>query len=672
MKNKSTVLSLLLIFSIMFTGCQTLDNQGKTEKQENISSVSGNSEIKKTDDYYAAVNEKLLKKHGQNENGENWNWFFDLEDKAYKEQKEIIQSAADKIVDRDGIFQKNQSEFKLGMLYSLAIDQKGRDADGISYFDELMKPVMDAKSIQEFMDELAILQYHYNFKTLLDTEVLARDDNPGEYVVQINDMDFGVDKEEFEYEEGQEDLAIYFENYLPQILKAAGWSESDAEEAGKNIFNFVKTIAKSREDGEYKEISVEKLQKIYTNFDLKQYLGIIYHTIPTNLYIRETGSLKKLNECMTGNNLNLLKQYVYAINLDKQVPYLTSDMIQAKQKMEEDYIGDADPIDSEKSAVKQTAELLKWDMGKLYAERNFDSHKKEQAQSLVKELLDEYKIMIHEENWLSQETKEKALKKLDCINIRIGVPKDIDKYLSEYLPVSRMEGGSYFSNVMQIRREITEKKYNNYGQEVNRSVWNILPQELIPCYYPTDNSINIPVIVLDTPYFSVTALEEENLGGIGTIIGHEITHAFDDLGSKYDEKGNYTNWWTERDRQEFEKRAEKIITYYSNYKTSGIMRQDGKQTLGENIADLGSMHCLSRIVEKKGLDAERFFESYANTWASVSDEFSTAIISGMDEHAADKVRVNAVLASCELFYKTYSIKNGDGMFIEPEKRVELW
>ena len=156
------------------------------------------------------------------------------------------------------------------------------------------------------------------------------------------------------------------------------------------------------------------------------------------------------------------------------------------------------------------------------------------------------------------------------------------------------------------------------------------------------------------------------------IIGHEITHAFDDLGSRYDENGDLVNWWTEADRKAFEERAEKIVAYYDDYETPGIMRQDGRQTLGENIADLGSMRCLTRIVEKKGLSAKRFFESYANAWASTSDALSDAIISGMDEHAADKVRVNAVLSSCKLFYQIYDVRKGDAMYIKPEDRVGLW
>lgn len=675
MKKQSKIMavSLLVTFSMIFTGCSAA-NKEKVIQLPNNAVMSQSSSVKRTDDYYAAVNEKVLKEHEQGPDGGNWNWFWDLEDKVYEEQKKIIQTAAASMKDSGKNTVQVSSEYKIGALYSMAVDQNRRDAEGIEYFNKLIKSAMEAETVQAFMDELASLQYHYGFQTLLNTEVLARDDNPGEYIVQLNDLDFGVGKEEFEDEdeEVEEYLAMYFEDYLGSLLKSAGWTEDQAKQVGRNVLAFVKEIARSQRKGDYTKISIDELQDVLKNLDLKQYLGKIYQTIPMEIYAKETGSLTKLNEYLTTENLPLLKDYVYTINLNRLVPYLTSDMIKAKQKMEEDDIGDAETADVEKTAVKQTSELLKWDMGKLYTEQYFDTRKKEQTQKLVEELLDEYKTMIQEETWLTQNTKNKALKKLEHINIRIGSPEDISRYLSEYVPVSRKDGGTYLSNVLLLRGETSQKQFDKYGQKVDRSVWNILPQELVPCYYPTDNSINIPVIALNTPYFSVSASEEENLGGIGTIIGHEITHAFDDLGSQYDENGDFVNWWTNGDRQAFEEKAEKIISYYDNYKTSGIMRQDGKQTLGENIADLGAMHCLSRIVEKKGLSAEKFFESYANAWASTSDDFSAAIVSGMDEHAADKVRVNAVLASCELFYKTYGIKEDDGMYIKPEERVELW
>lgn len=661
------ILILSLTVSMIFTGCQSKKNENPpdTSKPEETEKVSVNLK----DDFYAAVNEKVLSEHQNGDEVENWNWFYDLIDKAYEEEKAIIQEVSKTTNQAD----KKSSAYKLGSLYLLAMDQDGRNTDGVKQFNELMKPVMDAKTVQEFMEQAALLQYHYGFDSPLNTKVLALDENPGEYVVQIEDMNFGVLGDEFEDEESEEDSKLYFEGYFSKLLVLAGYSEKDAKQVATATFAFVGDIAKSRgKENKYKKISTDELDKLISNVNLQQFLGKIYRTMPKEISVRETDSLKKLNAYLKDENLSLLKNYVYMINLDKYVPYLTSEMIQLKYDSEVDYMGDADPINAEKTAVTQVAELLKWDMGKLYTEKNFDSAKKDGIQKIMDSLFSEYRTMIQEKDWLSANTKEKALKKLDKINIRVGMPEDIERYLSSYNPVLRSEGGSYFSNVIQIRKETSEKQYDSFGSKVDRTVWNLLPQDMNPCYYPTDNSINIPVAALEAPYFSATASEEQNLGSIGTIIAHEITHAFDDLGSLYDENGDYITWWSDSDRKEFEKHSEKIIDYYSSYKTPGIMRQDGKQTLGENIADLGAMKCLSRIIEKKKLPAEKFFESYANIWASTSDAFSDAIMSGMDEHAADKVRVNAVLASCELFYKTYDIKEGDGMFIKPESRVELW
>ena len=537
----------------------------------------------------------------------------------------------------------------------------------MAYFNELMKPVMEAGTVEELMDALAVLQYRYGFDTLLNTEVLALDETPGEYTAQIKDMNFFLDVQDFEEEEYEAENKEYFTGYLARLLTLAGYE--DGEKTAGEVYAFVKTIAMSRSEGKYAKISVDDLQKKLPNIDLRAYFEKIFRTMPTELNVKETASLSTLNGYLTADNLPLLKDYIYLVNLQKLAPYMTSEMGKAQYEMEETYIGGADPIDPEKTAVTQVAALLKWDVGKLYTEKNYTAQKRDVVYAMVDEMLKEYETMLQEEDWLSQATRDRAISKLKAIRLRIGAPEDIDRYLSAYTPDTNK---GYLENVMALRREASEKQYDSYGQPVDRTIWNILPQELTPCYYPTDNSINIPVSVLEAPYIDPAAGEAQNLGALGTIIGHEITHAFDDLGSQYDENGDFVNWWMAADRKAFEERAEKIITYYNNYKTPGVMRQDGRQTLGENIADLGSMRCLTRIIEKKNLSAEQFFESYANIWASTSDALSDAIVSGMDEHAADKVRVNAVLGSCELFYQTYNVKDGDGMYIKPENRVGLW
>jgi putative endopeptidase len=653
----SVILALALTLSVL-AGCSAPE-QPDTSAPLSRTPVSESVSAKRVDDFYAAINAAVLKEH-ENSDG-NWNWFFDLENKSFEEQKRILQ-AVSAVPGEAG-----SSEYKLGTLYALALDQKKRDAESAAYFNELMKPVMEASTIEELMDVLAVLRYRYGLDVFLNTEVLALDDNPGEYIAQIGDMNFALDVRDFDDREMEAENRAYFTDYLARLLTLAG--RQDGEKAASEVYDFVRTVAMSCGEANYTKIPVDDLQQILTNIDLQAYLGKIFRTMPTELNIKETASLSKLNGFLTNDNLPVLKNYVYLINLQRLAPYMTSDMATAKYEADMTYIGDADPIAPENTAVKQVATLLKWDMGKLYTEKNFTAEKQAAVNAMVEEMIAEYEMMLQEEDWLSQATRDRATGKLKAIRLRIGAPEDIDRYLSTYVPDPDK---GYLENVMALRRETTEKLYNSYGQPVDRTVWQILPQELTPCYYPTDNSINIPVSVLEAPYFDPATDEAKNLGALGTIIGHEITHAFDDLGSQYDENGDFVNWWTDTDRKAFEERAEKIVTYYNNYKTPGIMRQDGKQTLGENIADLGSMRCLTRIVEKKNLSAEQFFESYANSWASTSDAFSDAIIAGVDEHAADKVRVNAVLGSCELFYQTYNVKDGDGMYIRPENRVGLW
>ena len=655
----SLVLALALTLSVL-AGCSTPE-QPNTSAPSSRTPISESVSAKRVDDFYAAVNETVLKEHDVEKMGGSWNWFFDLEEKSYQEQKAVIQAA----VSAPG--QAGSSEYKLGTLYALATDQVKRDTEGVAYFNELMKPVMEAGTIEELMDALAVLQYRYGFDTLLNTEVLALDDNPGEYIAQIKDINFFLDVRDFEDEDLDEENRAYFTDYLGRLLTLAG--REDGTKVAGEVYEFVKAIAMSRNEGKYTKISVDDLQKKLPNIDLRTYLEKIFRTMPTELNIKETASMSTLNGYLTADNLPLLKDYIYLINLQKLAPYMTFEMRKAKFEMEETYIGDADPINPEKTAVTQVAALLKWDVGKLYTEKNYTAEKRNAVYAMVEEMIAEYETMLQEEDWLSQATRDRAISKLKAIRLRIGAPEDIDRYLSAYTSDTNK---GYLENVMALRREASEKQYDSYGQPVDRTIWNILPQELTPCYYPTDNSINIPVSVLEAPYIDPAADEAQNLGALGTIIGHEITHAFDDLGSQYDENGDFVNWWTAADRKAFEERAEKIITYYNNYKTPGVMRQDGRQTLGENIADLGSMRCLTRIVEKKNLSAEQFFESYANIWASTSDALTDAIVSGADEHAADKVRVNAVLGSCELFYQTYNAKDGDGMYIKPENRVALW
>lgn len=587
--NRITAFLLALITTaVVFAGCNETskpDSDVKQNATEAVSSALIETDTSETndakpesyglkDDYYAYINAKLLSEHGT----ETWNHFFDLLDKSYSEQKLIIQNAAGNLDSHD----KTSSEYKLGSLYKKATEN---NKNSISDFDKLFEPVMNANNVTDFLTELAKLQYQYGVDTLFNVEVLAPDENPGEYMVFLKSLNYFHDAEDYHDEdfdefdgEIAEDNKAYFTAYMQRLLKLADKDTSSVDQ----VYEFVRSVAKAENSDTYKAVKFENVQQQISNINLKDYLSGIFKSVPNEFMAKDILAYAKLNEYITEDNLNMLKNYVYMINLSKYADYLGSDFVKVKNEMEEMYIGDIENSDMEKMLVQQVSDLLKWDMGKLYTEKNFSKDKQECVQKIVDDLIAEYKDMINEEDWLSDATKAKAVKKLEAIKIRIGMPDDIGSYLSAYQPSDK----GYFADVMQIKSEYARKQHDNYTLQVDRSQWNILPQEMTPCYYPTDNSINIPVAALESPYFSVAASEEENYGAIGTIIAHEITHAFDDLGSKYDENGDMNDWWTPNDKKAFEERAEKIVSYYNQYKTPGTMRQDGEQTSGSRFYEL--------------------------------------------------------------------------------------
>ena len=697
--------AILLAAVLLLTCCGAQQEKSQSVAASQLTETSANLK----DDYYAAVNAEVLNAHKAAGESGSWNWFWDLTDQAKKEQEGIVKTAAENVAKNgEAIKTADSSSYRIGELYLMASDQITRDKFGVADLNTLMKPVMDAKSIQEMMEALAVLQYQYGFNSLLNTDVYLPDDDPGTNTVRITALNYVLLVDDFVSSDEEADNKSLFTGDLLKLMKAAGQNVSSKDM--EDIYQFLKAAAVTSNAGKKaiaqnadstnaeissadqnaaakkpadlvseKTMSISDLTKHYSNIKLSEVLGRIFKTQPLTLRIEDDGNLDTINSYLTDQNLQMLKNYAYLVNLTKFVPYLSTDISGTYQAIQKDYSGDDDSDDTESTGESnpkkatgveaQVYGLLKWDVAKLYCNQSFDEAKKVNVEKLVNEILAQYKTMLQKEDWLTESTRTKAIEKLEKIKLRIGAPDDIAQYLSSWTPD---KSKSYLGNVLAILNETSTKKYDSAGTKADRTVWQVLPQDCNPCYYPTDNSINIPAAVMFEPYFSVKQTEEQNLGALGTIIGHEITHAFDDLGHLYDANGDYRNWWTEADEAAFEQRTQDIVAYYSAYKTPGAMQQDGAYTLGENIADLGAMHCLTEIVKSRHLSADQFFRAYANSWASVTNAMTDALVSGMDEHASDKVRVNAVLASNSLFYETYQITSTNGMYLAPETRVELW
>ena len=259
------------------------------------------------------------------------------------------------------------------------------------------------------------------------------------------------------------------------------------------------------------------------------------------------------------------------------------------------------------------------------------------------------------------------------MNIKIGYPDEWGSYLDNANIKSKADGGSYFENIIEIAKASKNELLSCQGTSVDKTVWDMYPYTVNACYSPTSNDITFPAAILQPPMYDVNASYEENLGAIGYVIAHEITHAFDNNGAKFDENGNAADWWTEKDYTEFEKRCEKTVYFYDRQEGIPGVPMNGTLTLSENVSDQGAVRCVTEVASKlENPDYKKLYRSMANAWASTKTREYAKYAAEADVHSEDKLRVNRVVVNCEEFYKAFGITEKDGMWVAPEDRIEIW
>lgn len=341
-------------------------DRGETENQKTDITPSNASEKEvsglpagdgRRNDFYATVNAGVLSKHPEN----NWSYFEDLDNKAHAQERKIVQEAGK--VTKAGKAAKSSSEYRIGSLYNLAMNQKGRNKYSIKDYNRLMKPVMKAKSVKSFLDACAKLQKEYGLDGIFNTEVVADEYGySGKYVVQINELNYGIDPEDFLYKDAEKENRYYFNSYLKKLLVLAGKSDHEAKKTSGQVYKFLKKTAQKRKAGKFAKVTVGELSKKAPRLNVKRYLKKVYGKAPEAVYASETNTLKTLNKYLTKKNLPLLKNYVYLMNLKELSPYMTSKMAKANEKMEKDYIGDVAKKSRKRVAAEQVAALLRWDI----------------------------------------------------------------------------------------------------------------------------------------------------------------------------------------------------------------------------------------------------------------------------------------------------------------------
>lgn len=319
-----------------------------------------------------------------------------------------------------------------------------------------------------------------------------------------------------------------------------------------------------------------------------------------------------------------------------------------------------------------TENILTWNMSKLYVDKYVNKNTKSDITTMVKKIIKQYYTEIQSCTWMSQQTKDNALKKLDTMKNYIAYSDDWDSYTPNCQLKGSLEGGILSENIKQLYIDDRESQLKKLNEAYNANHWNASPLTINAYYLPTANSIIIPVGILRDAIYDADKSDAANYGAIGVIIGHEISHAFDATGSQYDENGNSSNWWTDSDKAKYQTIQKKLENYYNTFEVLPGVFQNGLTTLSENIADLAGANCTIKLVGKSRSARDTYFRSYANLWASKMTAKTTHFYINYDNHSLKKVRVNAVVSLMDEFYETYNVKNTDAMYVAPKDRIKIW
>lgn len=643
--------------------------------EEGASDGESSSEVRYQDDYYEYVNENILNEIELGATDAHWDWFSELSAYVSEEMSDITRD----LVNDENVYPKGSSEQKIKDLYECVSNIENRNKTGLGGLQEYMDAIRSAKTIDEYVMALAKLSGDYGFSSIIGGYTVMQDRaDSSKYAVYMMYADTLIGKEYIENQNAGEYVDLYLD-YICDMLTEFGMSGSEAAKSADDIETLLRDICASTLSAEqlydpaitYNTYTKEQLQKLYTNVDVDDMLRALRIDGQDKYIVMDVGQAEKINSLLVEENLQALKDYSTFVLLNDTAEYSSQNYARLKEDMDNALYGITQRWDEERVYMNMTQDLLPWDFGEIYVDRHFSEKDKKNVEDMIELILDEYEDIIMRQTWLSDATKRKAVRKLETMQVKIGYPDEwpAAKDMMQVVPVS--EGGSLMSNMLTSMQVAIDDSLSRLGEEVDRSEWNVTPQTINAYYSPQNNEIVFPAAILQNPFYSGRRSDAANLGGIGYIIAHEVSHAFDSSGSLYDEYGNYNVWWTDEEREEYERLTQSIIDYYNGYEIMGIA-VDGELTLMENIADLGAVTCIAAIIGDDGDALDEAFGQMAYNWASEDTASYMMYLINTDTHAPNKIRVNAVLSSCDAFYEIYDISESDGMYVAPEDRVGIW
>ncbi len=626
------------------------------------------------DDFYAAVNKEALDSSVIPEGQMNSGTLYDMMNDDSRVSGIIEEAAKEK-------HQKGSPEQKIGDFYNNILDWDARNAAGITPVKPYLEAIDGAQTLDEVLavaDRMKRELYQAGLRTFGLT-IDAKDSN--RYIVTFSSIAPSLSKDIYEKDGGKEKDA--FLKYLKALLVLGGYAEEDAERQAKLYWEADRVLAAAKlEQQDYG--NVEKIYNIFTFSELKEMFpeagldsayAISGLAESSQILVSDVGLLKAAAPYFSEEHVDYLKTRLRIELLAGFGGTLNREFQDAAETYQQELLGTSGSITDEYRASQIVQQQFGAEIGRVYAEKYFSPEAKADVEEMVHEFLEIYEQRIRGLDWMSEATKEKAVEKLHSMSIKVGYPDDDDwdDSMDAVDIKSVAEGGSYFANMVEIARVTREYLIDMQGKPVDKSIWAMNVYTVNACYIAQFNEIVFPAGILRAPMYDVNNTREQNLGGIGYIIAHEITHAFDNNGAKFGKDGNAEDWWTAEDYAAFQKLCSRVVAHYDGAEGSNGVACKGELTLSENIADLGAAACVTEAAKRmENPDFKQLFETMARSWESTATRSTRQYVAQVDVHAPDKLRVNRVLVNLPEFYEAFDIGPGDGMYVAPEDRVLIW
>ncbi|MFV0239523.1 MAG: M13 family metallopeptidase [Lacrimispora sphenoides] len=686
MKNRiKFCLAAILVLSLLLTGCrkkietppeQTAAQPVNVQGEAGSAASDESAVVRLEDDYYDHVDRQILDQVEIPKDSSGWSYFYQLEKDSY----EVLEGVLEEAVKNRKQAKPGSLEQKIADLYLTALDMKGREKAGFGQLKPYLDELNNASDIDGYLKAVGNIYGDLGVNSILTVQWMEDMKDSSRYALYVDGADLGPGKETLE-DRTQAKLMDQYQDYIRSTLEYTGMSREEAEKAAADIMALQKDLAASAlplsqqndPDIIYNPYSMKDIKGLLPEGAADSYLSSAGLTDVDTLVVTQKAQMVKIGKYLTNDHLPVLKNYSIFCLVDNFAPYLTPEIRDNYQDWNNTQNGIKERKTDQKLASERTQNMLGFEFGRLYVEKRFSKEDKTAIEEMVRHILENYKKQIMGLDWMGEETKSAAIKKLDNMTLKIGYP---DKWPNDYAkatitPVEK--GGNLINNVISLTKAQNAVNREKVRKPVDKTEWGMTPQTVNAYYNPTGNEIVFPAAILQAPFYDAEKDSASNLRGIGTVIAHEVSHAFDSSGSLYDENGNYHVWWTSEDRAKFKQLADQVVAYYDGPEGYKGRHVNGAQTLNENIADLGSMACITSIVGDDAESLKLVFEQFATIWAAKYTPESMIRRLNTDVHSPAKVRVNAVLSATDAFYKAYpEIKEGDAMYVAPQKRVKIW